>query len=229
MNGEPSGKDAWEDWAHEFYSPILSKSLKTQIRLTYRDAEGQVTHRTVDTEKFFVLPSGAGGVMGFCHLRQQRRPFRFERILHVAHPATGHVITNLGGWLTAQYASTPDAARDIFLESHEAALVALFYVAKADDVFRQKEKDVVRRFLIELGLSDADAQTLVLHDMATWVPPSAIGYGKALTELNGRSQEYLALVLESAKAIVATDKTVRDDEIRALKRMEKSFSTTPTL
>lgn len=214
-------KDAWEDWSDELYAEA-SRVLPASLTITYRDRNGQTTNRDITVEKYARTADG-GVLAAFCHLRQARRPFYFSRIQFAADTTDGTVIEDLGAWLDAKYEASPNGARDRFIADHEAALGALFFVAKADDAFHAKEKGVIRNFCSSQGLGDTEIQQLVIDSVAGWVIPSRIAFGKDLRSLLDRDEPYRRKVLEHAQAIVGTGKTVRDEESRALERMQREL------
>ena len=218
----PLDKDAWEDWSEELYAKA-SRELREELKITYCDRNGQITHRDITVEKY-ARTSDGGVLAAFCHLRQARRPFYFSRIQFVANRNDGAVIKDLGAWLDERYESTPKGVRDRFIENHEAALGALFFVAKADNAFNHKEKEILRSFCAYQGLDDTKIQELVVELVAGWVVPSRIAYGKDLQALLYRDEPYRRAVLENAKAIVSTGKTIRDEEVRALERMRRELN-----
>lgn len=217
----PIDKDAWEDWSDELYADA-SRELPAELTITYCDRNGQITRRDITVEKYARTADG-GVLAAFCHLRQARRPFIFSRIQFAADRSDGTAIKDLGAWLDERYEASPKGARDRFINNHEAALGALFFVAKADDAFHSKEKSVMRSFCASQGLDDATVQDLVIESIARWAVPSRIAYGKDLRALLERDEPYRRTVLEYAQAIVGTGKTVRDEEDRALERMQREM------
>ena len=217
----PLEKDAWEDWSDELYAEA-SRELPAELAITYCDRNGQITRRDITVEKYARTADG-GVLAAFCHLRQARRPFFFSRIQLTADRTDGTVIEDLGAWLDERYEASPKGARDRFISDHEAALGALFFVAKADDAFHAKEKGVMRSFCASQGLDDTTVQELVTESVARWVAPSRIAYGKDLRSLLERDEPYRRAVLGHAQAIVGTGKTVRDEEGRALERMQREM------
>lgn len=217
----PPQKDAWEDWSDELYAEA-SRELAAELTITYCDRNGQITRRVITTEKYARTADG-GVLAAFCHLRQARRPFYFTRIQLAADHTDGTVIDDLGAWLDERYEASPKGVRDRFTTDHEAALGALFFVAKADGAFHAKEKGVVRSFCAHQGLDDASVQELVVESVARWVVPSRIAYGNDLRALLERDEPYRRSVLEHAQEIVGTGKTVRDEEARAIERMQREL------
>ena len=218
-------KDAWEDWSDVLYAEA-SRELPAELTITYCDRNGQITHRDISVEKYATTKDG-GVLAAFCHIRQARRPFYFSRIQRATNRIDGTIIKDLGAWLDERYEASPRGARDRFLREHEGALGALFFVAKADDAFRAKEKGVMRSFCATQGLHDTEVQELVVDMVSRWVVPSRIAYGKDLRSLLERDEPYRRAVLEHAQAIVGTGRTVRDAEERAIERMQRELKLPP--
>jgi hypothetical protein len=219
---EPLKKDAWEDWDDELYA-AAARELTADLRIAYVDANGQKTHRSITVERYSRTSADGGVLAAHCHLRQARRPFRFSRIMHAADLATATRIDNLGDWLDARYETTTNGQRDRFVAEHEDALIALLFVAKADDAVRKGEKDVIDRYCAALGLADEQARAAVVAFVAGSAAPSRIAFGTALRGLSERPDGYKRDLVAAAQDIVATDKTVRENELRALDRMRKEL------
>lgn len=215
-------KDAWEEWGDELYGPG-ARDLKVDLRIKYEDAQRQVTFRTVTVERF-VRTSDTGGMMiAYCHLRQARRTFRFWRIQFAADLQNAQPITDVGQWLDTRYAESPLGQRDEFIVQHNGALGALLFVAKADEAFRAKERAVLAAFCIETGgATDALAQMVVAF-VSGWPIPSKVKFGQDLRSMLERPVAYRQAVLRTAESVVASDKTVRENETRALGRMSKEL------
>ena len=214
-------KDAWEDWSDELYAEA-SRELAVDLGITYCDRDGKTTHRDITVEKYARTQDG-GILAAYCHLRKSRRPFRFSRIKKAIDRKTGAPIHDLGAWLDRQYETSPKGLRDKFVSAHEAALGALFFVAKADGAFRAKEKAVMQAFCASQGLKSPDIQALVVETVAGWAVPSRIAYGKDLRELLQRDEGYRQGILDHAKSMLASTKTAHDEATRALERMEREL------
>lgn len=221
-SSEPE-KDSWENWEDDTYNPYADgKRLETALEIGYRDANGQQTRRRIDTERY--VHDGRDGILhAYCHMRHQRRSFKFARILDAVSLSTGEVINDLPSWLDAEYIQSDAGQVDAFTQEHEAALVALFYVAKADGAFRAPEKQVLQDLFDEWGLYDPIHCDLLIKHMVQWAIPSAIAYGKALREVFLMPEDYQQQVYDAAQRMVGSKKTVRDTETRALERMRKEL------
>jgi hypothetical protein len=214
-------RDAWEDWSDELYG-AESRELAVDLAITYCDRDGKLTQRNITVEKYGRTQDG-GILAAYCHLRKARRPFRFSRIRAATEIRTGDKISDLASWLDKHYDASPNGIRDKFIEKNEAALGALFFIAKADGAFRAKEKLALQNFCASQGLENAVVQPLVVEAIAGWTVPSRIAYGKDLRSLLERGEDYRRSVVQYAKAMVAASKTPSDETKRALERMEREL------
>lgn len=214
----------------DFYEPIPewldrgnANELTASLEIEFKDKAGKETRREI-TVRRYILGDSDGVIDAFCHLRNANRPFLISRIQNATCLETGEIIKNIPQWLDQKYASTPAGQIDAILIEHAAALSCLQHVAKADGAFRAKEKDVVRLFLSRQA-PDADPAHVkgAVEKVARWHRMSAIGFGQEIRELLEKPEPYRLDVLETARAIVGTQKTVHTDEAKAVKRLEKEL------
>lgn len=216
-------RDAGDDWSPAGLDPYTDgHPLGVGLSIIYNDREGQRTQRDIDLERY--AHDGRDGVLVcFCRLRKARRSFRISRIRKAIDRETGEVIAHLPAWLDARYRTTADGIASDFIDRHTDALTALFFISKADGALRAGERHVLSEFCVACGMSDAAARDVVLTQIATWAAPSRIAYGRSLRGLATRPPHYRAHVWTAAQALIATDKTARDSETRALERMRKEM------
>lgn len=219
---EMEDHDAWEAWPDDLYNPARARRVQARLRIMFIDRNGVISYRTIVTERYF-HQSGQGTLIAFCELRQARRPFAFDRIHFAADLSSAQRIRNLPAWLDDLYLQSPIGKADAYIQDNDPALTALFFVAKADAAFRAKEKQIMRDYMAATGLHDDGIQTIAVSSIAERETPSATDYGKALKILATMHDESRRLVLQHAEAIVSSDKTIRDDELRALSRMRKAL------
>ena len=60
----------------------------TEILIKYRDSSGDITERKISDLHI----ESATTIDAFCHLRNARRPFRLDRIVHAINPDTGELL-----------------------------------------------------------------------------------------------------------------------------------------
>lgn len=216
-------KDAWEDWDYMgMQDSGGGRELHRRLSIHFADKEGKRTEREIDLKKFFT--DGKDGLMhAYCHLRQGNRPFRLSRVSRAVDLDTGETVQDLPAWLQTQYKDTPRGMADTFIDEHGDALSALFFVSKADGALRTAEREHLAEFCSNVGCAPAEVVNLVVQDVSEWAVPSAIGYGKALRAVAESPEGYRRSVLETARKMVDSDKTTKDDEVKALGRMAKEL------
>ncbi|TAA18211.1 hypothetical protein EA658_13770 [Pseudoxanthomonas winnipegensis] len=220
---EPPRDASREDWAANDRGPTFELGpASIPLRLEYLGSDHRATLRDIT-----VLKYGYEGVRGtvyaHCHLRGERRTFLFSRITKAIDPADDSPIPELGPWLDNKYRLSDVGLAEHSIDQHEDALLTLFYVAKADGIFRAPEKAVVQRFLTSNGLSAGTAD-VVTASMTKWETPSAIAFGKCLGRLAVKPAAYRQQVKLAAEAMVESDKTVHPKETNALKRLRSEVS-----
>lgn len=213
-------KDAWQDWTNHEFDPYRSgHNLTTILDIQYVDTNDQTTQRRITTERY--AHNGRDGILhAYCHMRQSRRSFRIANIAAATCSETGEMIHHLPAWLDEQYSQSDAGTVDAFVENHEAALTALFFIAKADGAFRQPEKTVVSDFCESVGCDISDK---IVSEMTQWAVPSKIGYGKALRALAEQPDEYQLQVYRAGAKMLSDKRSPRDAEKAALERMRSTL------
>lgn len=215
-------KDAYES-IPEFFDRAQGFALSVDIQISYLDSNGLNTSRLITT-KSYQYTATEGMIYAHCHLRNSGRNFLFTRILQAVDPSTGAVIDDLRIWLDTHYNQTPNAAIDKLLAAHWDGLNCLHYVAKADGAFRIKERELARAFLIRHA-PDATPAVVdsVIEEVTKWYAQSSIEFGKHLRKLVGAPLPYRQDVIETAEAMIASDKSAHTNEERAIKRLRKEL------
>lgn len=216
---DEQGEDSSLDWAANTNGPSFDMGdADIPLEIEYRDAGGRTSRREITVQRYRYA-GARGHLSAYCHGRGAQRTFLFSRIKSAVDPLTGEVIAELGPWLDEHFEASPIGQAAGALDRHYAALTIMFYVAKADAAFRQREKAIMREFLIDEG-AQQEVAIAILDTVSRWATPSAIAYGKALRALAPAPADYRLRVKRAAAALVASDKTVHHKESLALKRLE---------
>ena len=85
---------------------LIAEGLALRVFIHYADAKGGETRRDVTVQRMIGHRTQAGGMQvsafeGRCHLRNQQRSFRMDRVLHLADGTTGEVPTRPDAWMLA--------------------------------------------------------------------------------------------------------------------------------
>jgi hypothetical protein len=217
-------KDAWESSNYNSFDVYSDgKLLTANLKIHFIDREGKHTDREVILRRY--VHDGTDGILlAHCRMRDGNRPFAISRISNPVDLDTGELIPDLIEYLDDHYANSTNGKADAFIEAHYDALICLFYVCKADDAFRSKEKQTLQGLFLVLGLFDIEVIDCILKRMTEWTTPSRRNFHSQLKKIEASitfDDLYKNRIFATAKAIVATDKNVRATEVEALELMSK--------
>lgn len=216
-----SDKDAWEGNYPSCYDLYGGgKELETDIHIHFIDKNDAHTDRLITTKRY-VHDDKDGIVYAYCHLRASNRPFQISRISNPIDAETGEIIPNLMTFLDTQYTTSPAGKAEAFIEEHNAAFGALFFIAKADGAFRAKEKLVIDAMCAVFGMTEITVRENVITQISGWYNPSKVEYGRDLKKMLAKPLLYRMRVYAAAKVMIASDKTAKETETAALSRMVK--------
>lgn len=219
----PKGEGSETTWEGNFWEVNDPKPLTLALQLDYTDARGTRTSRKVDVRQF-----GHNGygllLLGHCRLRNDIRTFRVDRIKEAVDLNTGAVITHVEKFLLDSYKESPHAGADRLLDEEYDALRVLLFVGKADGRLTAPEKAVIRasckKITSQSVLSD-EAIELAFKNLDV---PTLAAFKLAVGRIAARSRDIRATMIESAKAMIATQKSVHPAEAEALAYMEKRLT-----
>lgn len=84
------------DFIPEWVTGEETISIKVTIKIKYEDGGGVVTERVVDVKKYNHYQEC---FWGFCHLRNENRTFRTDRVKEVVDVETGEIVSGLKRFL----------------------------------------------------------------------------------------------------------------------------------
>lgn len=199
-------------------------AVEAVLQIKYTDVQNNRTTRTVDVRQFGQTAIGHWLMSGNCRLRRERRTFRIDRISYCVDMETGEVIERPIDFLHAKFAADPKRAQERLQEAELDAMKVLFYLGKADGQLRAAEAAIIRRTAHSL-VSDSqltdEMVDRVLRDLGT---PSMQAFKLAVGRLGKREAAIKAVLLDAARSMVATQKTVAAAEAEALAYIEKRLA-----
>lgn len=205
----------------EVYGPMPPpRTLKgVRLHIRFQDRNGAVTERDIVTNWYsHDAATGNGGLNAFCQLRQGMRPFALKRIQQAIDLETGEIIPDLGSHLDAIYEATPQGAVDRFLKIHSAGVFVLFSFAKADGAMRAKERAVIANWAQAQGLEDAQHLEELEKQVKGWYSTNYAFWDAVKTVVKeGKGDQYTANLWSAVTAIVQSDKTPSEQEIKYLR------------
>lgn len=198
-----------------FYEAAVQRRVAFPLRLTYRDAAGSITKRDVDVQVF--EPSSPQGLFsGFCRTRQDRRTFRFDRVVTAIDRSTGEVLPKLQAHLQSLWEQSPDRTLDVLFSDHLDQLKVLLYVAKADGQMRANEVAVIGQHLRALTGDDRLQDDNVRELLGSIGQPTMAGFKQAFGRVRNANRDQAILLARACTDIVATQKTAHPNETAAL-------------
>jgi hypothetical protein len=202
----------------------MQRNLDAYLKIEYVDGDGVITNRAITTNFYTTESYNGGEINAYCHLRNHVRTFYFDRITKAADGLKSNIkIHNLKNHLDQLYAETTQGKAELFIEEHGGAFGVLFFIAKADGAFREKEKIIIDIMCSIFGMADVTVRSRILAEMSNWRIPSKIAYGKDLKELLEKPELYRLRVWAAAKTMINSDKKVTDSETAALARLQKTL------
>lgn len=217
---EPEDEPDWS--AEDFKTAYRPRQVKAQIKIRYKDSKGETSERVVDVRECDTWAPD-GYLNGFCRMRGAIRTFRLDRIESAIDIETGELIQNLNDYADKKYEESPIAAVDKLFEDHFDALRVLFYVAKADGKFTAKEKDIYLDYCQKVH-PDERLNTKVIDSALKWVNiPTRHTYKVICGKLAKADDLQKSAIMEAAEAMIATQKTVSEEEKAAIEYMKKRF------
>lgn len=154
----------------------------------------------------------AGLVFGHCHLRDENRTFRFDRIQQAIDMDTGEVVDDMLVYLEAKWSALPAASLNKLMTDHADVLRLLFCMAKADGAMRAAELDVMATYCQEVTgdvrITGMDVREVVQGLDLLDVP----AFGATYKKLKVFKPEAAARVAAVCRDLVATQKTVHPRE-----------------
>lgn len=218
---EPLDRPGWD--ASVEYAPSTPRPIDARLKLIYRDASGTTTERIVQAKECDITDP-AGYLIGYCELRNEIRTFRLDRIIRATDMATGEIIDNLLAFAEASFRASPSHSIIQLLDDSADALRGLFYIGKADGRFTKKEKELFLSFCHQAS-GDARITMKQIEEACASLPmPSMQAYKLICGRLAKASDELKANILQTAEAMIATEKTVAVEEAEALAYMRKRFA-----
>lgn len=205
------------------------KDVSAKFTFDYRDAAGARTTRTVQVQRFG-QSNGQTYIFGHCELAQAWRTFRADRIIDCVDEATGEFV-DATQRLEAIYEASPERAKDALREAEYDVLRILLYVGKADGRLMAAEKRVIREVCVALTGDDRLTDAMIDRLLSELDVPTLQAFRMAVGRLLKRGEEAANQILNAARRIVQTQKTVHPAEQEAIDyiqdRMAKDLKQAP--
>jgi hypothetical protein len=231
-------KDNFEGW---FYDEAYDDfPIRKRFRIKYKDGAGRVTTRDINTTRYGDTYSG-GFILAYCEMRNANRTFREDRILECFDLDTGESIKDLGNYLKKIYHDSDEYKKllekikiqqqkddiqeyqNYLLREYSTFMKVLVYILKCDGTYNAREKAIVKELFDWLEDSDEMLTDKLLHDLIkNYAIPSENTFKVNVTKLLNDNKFNIDL-LELTKNIISTQKTIHNNEKKALEYIEKKI------
>ncbi len=193
----------------------------TQLDLDYIASSDDAPHRRITTQHY--SPDPPGYIFAWCHLRDDERTFRLDRIRSAVALDSGEVINDVGKYLTALYEKSPAAVWRMLLAEHLLALRALVFIAKSDETFTTKERDILLLY-VQLLVGRADLTRPELIKALKSLPDTNLkAFQQVCSQLAHYPTAYRSALLETAQSIVKSQRTIEPQEQEAFDFLVKKI------
>ena len=118
--------------------------MKT-ILLKYQDSSGSVTERRISEIEI----EDTQTINAFCHLRNERRSFKIDRILHLVDFDSGEIINPYSYFVSSQNENTRPSIDSLAWHAI-SAIKALKFFTLTTRGFKQSERQRVTNFVLEV-------------------------------------------------------------------------------
>lgn len=214
--------DTFEGWFYD--APGPQRSAAKTVRMKYSDANQRETERVVNIRAFEANgPSGL--VFGHCHLRNDARTFRFDRMRRVVDEETGEIIPDLQKQLNEEWLTSPQAVMDQLYEQHHDVMKMMLFMAKADGSVRAAELDVIAKYCVEVTQDNRITLSMIKDRLKCVDVVSITTFVRTYNRLRRERPDAALLAAAACRAIVATQKTVHPNEQEALNALDKPLPT----
>lgn len=134
----------------------ITELAMAEFQIRYRDSSGEITERRISDLRL----ENETTYDAFCHLREARRPFRMDRIVHAVIPSTGEVVNPYQLLGTSNHPTL-----DALLWRALPAIKAVKFFTLSTRGFAKRERERVTQFVREF----AEAASHTKEEVEEWV------------------------------------------------------------
>ena len=234
---EPPGFEPRAEAANDSADMLLAAEPEPEpllegltVGLTYEDIEGNISERLVNSIRLVETPEGEF-LWAYCHLRNDYRAFRLDRIRQVRDYKSGaHTDDPVSFFEPYMSAAEREDTLHTDFESRTTREVLgligdelriLAFVALADRRLDEREEELIADF-VRARARELGAEVMENYDhgrVLDWMraqKPTFSGLERAVERLSARGEWELRALWDLSNDIVHADEHVDADEIRAM-------------
>lgn len=190
---------------------------EVKIALYYKKADGKESNRIVE-----VVSYSKEYIYGYCHLRNEYRTFRVDRIKEIADGETGEIIKDINSFFVKKYESSSYYKMDCLFEKYKAVFRVLFYIAKADGSYLKAEKIIVRDAIRKLTNDETLQDEVIDNMMNSLAVPTFSAFKTDVKTIC--KQNYPIDIFKIALDIVNTQNQVHSKEKQAIEFLSENLN-----
>lgn len=214
-------KDNWESF--NFYGARLLPA-KGRYHITYTDQRGLTTERDIDIKRAY-NDEGKFAIGAFCHLRGGHRSFIDERIKSAVDLDSGEVVSSVAQHAIAQYQDSGEGKLWSAIGREWQAVQMLAFVCRADGRMMKAERAVVGDYLKRRCADLPDDDESIDKAIKEIGEPDQREFKRIIADMKAAGDtDRLRDVLDCAKRIVATQKTVDPMEKASIELLENAIA-----
>lgn len=217
-----SGDDEKDNWERfDFYSARMFPA-QGRYRINYEDQRGLKTERDIEVKRVHEN-AGKYAVDANCLLRNAHRSFLGERIQNAINLDSGEIVEDLARDAMAQYTDSGEGRALAAIDKEWMGVAVLTFVCRADGQMRKAERAIVAEYLkrrcIDMPLDDTELDSAI----KSIGEPDHREFKRIIRDLKAVGDHVrLSDLLECAKQIVGTQKTIAPMEKAALEMLTEA-------
>ena len=206
-------KDNWERF--DFYGASLVPA-KGRYHITYTDQSGLDTERDIDIKRVY-SSGGEYAMAAFCHLRGAHRTFIDNRVKSATDLDTGEIVASVANHAIAQFKDTGEGRAIAAIDREWMAAAILSFVCRADGRMLKAERAVVADYFKRRCPDITQDEAELDKAIKTIGEPDQREFKRIISDMKAAGDiERLRDILDCARRIVATQKTIDPMEAAAL-------------
>lgn len=218
---DPEESDNWERF--DYYRAQMLPA-KGRYRINYEDQRGLKSERDIEIKRVHEC-DGKYAIDAHCLLRNAHRSFLEERIERAINLESGEIVDSLCRDAIAQHDNSSIGRALLAINKEWMGVAVLIFVCRADGQMRKVERSIVAEYLkmhcAEISLDDEELDSAI----KAVGEPNLREFKRIIRDLKATAdRNRLTSLLNCAKRIVETQKTIDPMETAALEILEEAVA-----
>jgi TM2 domain-containing membrane protein YozV len=194
--------------------------LNTLAFISYKDAQGQESDRRVTIKSIYQIHDDYM-ISAHCHEREAHRTFKLSRIKQLTDIETGEIFAEPREYFLERFNDSPIGKLTKIFQELEDEILVLSFMARADGFLRQKEREIIAKYIQNRSDVDLDNEILDREIRRTYCESS--DFRKSLKKINKNPEIDKIALFNSANEIVNSEKKTDPIELGILELIKKEL------